>query len=290
MLGRTGPRNRQPAAEDPEIADKCLLVIEPEYTSVLKMTAREGNTLSPVLRSAWDTGDLSTITKNNPAKATGAHISIIGHITKRELLRYFNDTEAGNGFGNRILWVCVERSNILPEGGGTPNLDPLVKGLHTALEQGRTIGRLERDALARQLWAEVYPELSEGKPGLFGAVTARAETQVLRLSLLHAVLDGADAIGVAHLKAALAIWKYCEASARYIFGDATGDPIADQILRVLRTAGELTRTNINNLSNRNVPAARIEHALKTLEAAGLAWCEMRPPADGNGRPSEVWHG
>ena len=36
---------------------------------------------------AFDTGDLRVMTKNSPAKATSSHISVIGHITKEELLR-----------------------------------------------------------------------------------------------------------------------------------------------------------------------------------------------------------
>jgi len=274
--------------EDVGVADKRLLILESEFASVLKVMAREGNTLSPVLRSAWDTGDMRTLTKNSPARATGAHVSILGHITQGELLRYLNDTEAGNGFANRFLWFCTQRARMLPEGGGNPDYSPLVHRLHGALEHGRKTGRLERDVQARRLWAEVYPELSEGKPGLLGAVIARAEAQVLRLSLLYSVLDGADVILPAHLKAALAVWEYCEASARYIFGDATGDPIADQILRALRTSGELTRTSISGLLGRNVAAARIEHALRTLEKANVARSLMRPPSEAGGRPAEVW--
>ncbi len=97
--------------------DNRLLIVEGEFSSTLKVLNREGNTLSPVVRNAWDSGDLNTLVKNNPAKATGAHISIIGHITKQELLKHLDETEAANGFGNRFLWVYVDRSKILPEGG-----------------------------------------------------------------------------------------------------------------------------------------------------------------------------
>ena len=34
--------------------------------------------------------------------ATGGQISIIGHVTKDELLRYLSDTEAGNGFAGGL--------------------------------------------------------------------------------------------------------------------------------------------------------------------------------------------
>lgn len=104
--------------DDPGILDKRLLVMESEFVSVLKSATREGNILSPTIRQAWDTGNLSTLTKNNPVKATGAHIGIVGHITEMELRRYLSETEVFNGFGNRFIWICVKRSKVLPEGGG----------------------------------------------------------------------------------------------------------------------------------------------------------------------------
>lgn len=271
---------------DDGMTDKRLLVFESEFSSPLKVMAREGNTLSPTLRTAWDSGNLRTLTKNSPAKATGAHISLLGHITKQELLRYLNDTEEGNGFANRFLWVCVKRSKVLPEGGGSPDYASIVPRLHSAIENARKIDELKRDEEAKQLWARVYPELSEGKPGLFGAVTARAEAQVLRLSVLYAALDGASEIRPPHLLAALAVWDYCEASARYIFGDALGDPAADRIQDALRQSpAGMTRTNIYQLFSKHTPAARIEQALRLLQSSGRVRRESR---DTEGRPVEIW--
>src|SRR6266542_1438798 len=74
---------------DPGIQDKRLLLYEPEFANVLKQTERQGNTASVVLRQAWDgTKTLRTLTKNSPACATAAHISLVGHITQQELQRY----------------------------------------------------------------------------------------------------------------------------------------------------------------------------------------------------------
>ena len=39
---------------DPGAADKRLLVLEPEFASVLKAASREISTLSPTLRNGWD--------------------------------------------------------------------------------------------------------------------------------------------------------------------------------------------------------------------------------------------
>ena len=271
---------------DEGITDKRLLVCEAEFSAPLRVMAREGNTLSATIRQAWDSGVLRILTKNSPAKATGAHISILGHVTKAELLRYLNDIEAGNGFANRFLWVCVKRARVLPEGGGCPSYQEIVPKLKTTIDRARNIGELKRDAKARGLWAEIYPELSEGKPGLLGAVTARAEAQVLRLSVIYAVLDGAGEIRPAHLMAALAVWDYCEASARYIFGDALGDSVADRIQGALRQSPEgLSRTNIYQLFSKHTSAARIEQALGLLQTTGRVRYEVRKT---EGRPVEVW--
>ena len=92
---------RDPQDGDPGTADKRLLVLEPEFASVLKAASREISTLSPTLRSAWDARPLQLLTKTAPVRATGAHISLIGHITVQELRRHATSIEIANGFLNR---------------------------------------------------------------------------------------------------------------------------------------------------------------------------------------------
>jgi DNA replicative helicase MCM subunit Mcm2 (Cdc46/Mcm family) len=145
---------------------------------------------------------------------------------------------------------------------------------------------LQRDEAARQVWREVYGALSEGKLGLLGSVTSRAEAQVVRLSLLYALLDCSPFIRREHLHAALAVWDYCENSARYIFGDALGYPDADRILQELRANSVgLTRTEISGLFRRNRTQEEIANALARLEERGLAMRTVRPTS---GRPEELW--
>ena len=68
-------------------------------------------------------------------------------------------------------------------------------------------------------------------------ITARAEAQLLRLSVLYAVLDGTNVVDVEHLDAAWALWSYCEQSAFYIWGDASGDPDVDRLVAAVAAAG-----------------------------------------------------
>jgi DNA replicative helicase MCM subunit Mcm2 (Cdc46/Mcm family) len=72
---------------------------------------------------------------------------------------------------------------------------------------------MKRDDEAKAIWREVYPDLSEGKLGMFGAMTARLDAIAVRLSMIYALLDCSPLVRAAHLKAALAIVKYCEDSA-----------------------------------------------------------------------------
>jgi hypothetical protein len=276
---------------DDGVKDKRLMAIEPEFARVLQTAERESNTLSAIIRQAWDTGNLRIMTKNQAAHSTEAHISVIGHITGEELRRLLTNTAAGNGFANRFLWVCARRSKVLPEGGAlnTVNFAPSVAKLQTAADFARGIETMQRDDEARAIWSGVYAELSEGKPGLLGAVTSRAESQTMRIACVYAVLDCSDEIRAVHLNAALAVWNYCHDSARFVFGDSLGDPTADEILRELHThLGGMTRTEIRELFHRNRSSGEIERALGVLQEQGLARMQREREQEEHKKPTERW--
>jgi hypothetical protein len=277
---------------DAGVDDKRLLVVESEFARVLAVIKRDGNTLSPVLRDAWDRGALGILTKNSPARATGAHISIVAHITAEELRRDLDSTTIANGFSNRFLIACVRRTRLLPFGGAldTHIVLSLADQIHFAIEAARDLSCLAFDPSAAALWESVYRDLSEGRPGLFGAATARGDAQVVRLATLYAALDRALIIAPAHLDAALALWRYCSDSVRYLFGDALGDPVADEILRELRLCfpDGMTRTDISNLFDRNRSSDRLGAALGLLSKHGLVRWKAKG-GNGSGRPTVVWY-
>ena len=274
---------------DAGVADKRLMVLESEFANVLRVMGREGNTLSRVIRDGWDRGNLAVMTKNSPAVATGAHVSIVGHITGDELRRYLDRTEAANGFANRFLYLCVRRARLLPHGGDLDEsaLRPLAQRLAVAIGEARQIGRVRMDVATRDAWERVYPELSEGRPGLVGSITGRAESQVIRLATLYALIDGTDTMSLHHLKAALALWTYAEDSARYVFGDSRGDPLADALAQALHDAGDdgMTRTAISGHLKRHADAGRIDAALSVLSASGAV---TKRKVQTGGRDAEVW--
>lgn len=291
-------RDHDPEAHEEESApppapeDKRLLVMEPEWARVLRALDREGNTLSAIIRQCYDSGALRVLTKRSPAVATDVHVSIIAHVTADEFRKCFRDTEAANGFGNRFLLACVKRSKLLPFGGSlrADDMLPIRAALDDVLQ---FVERLDPDdaevtlgPAARDLWASVYPDLSEGKPGIVGALTARAEAHALRIAALYAVLDQTLVVGRNHLEAALEVVRYAEDSTRYVFGDASGDDVADAIMAALlvRPNG-MTRTELRGYFGRNRSGDEIGRALDMLARGGSAKVVTVATA---GRSAERW--
>ena len=55
----------------------------------------------------------------------------------------------------------------------------MIAEVSDALAFAKTVEEIRRDAEARKIWHAVYEELSEGKPGLLGAIKGAAEYEKL---------------------------------------------------------------------------------------------------------------
>jgi hypothetical protein len=280
---------------DPGVADKRLFIRQSEFYGALQNMKRTGNNLSAMLRDSWDRGELNCMTRNNPLHASNAHISIVANITAEELRRSLTD-EIDNGFANRFLWCCSRRSKFLPSGGRLFELDlaEFVARLSLVVDSARGDFRMCRDREADEVWGRdnsntgMYAELNRDRPGLFGVVTARAAPQVLRLALIFALLDSRDQIGASHLFAAREVWRYCEESAKYTFGEALENSTANEILCALRRAQcSLTRNQILAVFHRHKSGTEIDKALHVLLTNNLAH-PVPSVGSGRGRPPELW--
>jgi hypothetical protein len=252
---------------DAGVPDKRLMIKQSEFSAVLKVASRDGNTLTDLVREAFDGGDLHLSTRNNPLRATAPHISLIGHITNHELCRLLTETDQANGFCNRILFCYAYRSRLLPF---SPKPDPsaeqrMASCLRAAIQFAEKPQQLTFSKDATQAWELVYPVLSQDRLGLTGAMCARAEALTLRLSMIYAILDCSSAIELPHLLAGLAVWSYSERTVNSIFADRLGDDVADAIMDALRQNPDgLTRTEISAALGRHVRAERIAVALNVL--------------------------
>ncbi|MFZ3333965.1 MAG: hypothetical protein WA197_25265 [Candidatus Acidiferrales bacterium] len=244
-----------------------FLALLPEFASLLTVMKREGNTLSSILREAWDCRRLRVLTRKEPLDVDGVNLSIIAHVTPEELLNNLTATDRCNGFANRFLILLVRRSKFLPEGGSEVNLSPIVTRLHAAVEAAKGRGLIARDSAARSLWANEYERITRTRDGIRGALCGRAEAHVLRLSLLYALLDSANAIRPEHLTAALSFWEFCERSIEHLFGGVTGDVDGQRILNAL-TDGPMAITDMYRLFGNHREREWIQAKMASLVRSG----------------------
>ena len=274
LAGREGP-------------ERHVLVMEPEFARLLRVSARSA-TLSALLREAWDGGVLATLTRKAPLRVTNASVSIVGHVTGEELRRRLDQTEIANGLANRFLFVWVERSKRLPNGGRLPldELETLGVRVRDAIHDARNLGTLTRSAEAGQRWSAIYHGLDDDVDGVVGSLTARAEAQMLRLSVVYALLGGSSTIEVAHLDAAEAVWQHCETTINRVFARKEPDWVLPRLLAGLKDAGPagLDGSAQRDLFHRHLPGVRLAAARAERDARGLAQTHA---IDTGGRPRIV---
>jgi len=177
---------------DQQLATKNVLCFESELARVLQAGRREGSTLMSVIRDAWDRGKLRVMTRTDPLQATGVHVAILAHITRAELAKDLDVVSIQNGVANRFIWVAVRRSRLLPHARGSfgVDFDEWDRRFRAAIEFGRKARRLEWDTDAAKRWEQIYQVLAEEDgEGRLASVLARAEAQVLRLTVAYSLLD-----------------------------------------------------------------------------------------------------
>ena len=247
------------------------LVMESEFGRLLTVMAREGSTLSPVVRDAWDGVPMGRILAREQSVVHGHHVGVVAHVTPVELRQKLTGTDAANGFGNRFIWLAVRRTRLVPfPVSPVERLDQaLLAAVGAAIAEAQAPGEVPWSPDARDAWEDLYLELSLRRPhGLLAAMTARTEAQVVRLALVYALLDRSPVIGVPHLRAARALWDYAERSVRHVLGDSTGDRHADA-LRLQLADGPLQWEDAKRaLGVRS--AAELESAVALLESLGIA--------------------
>ena len=271
---------------EPGEEGRRALVVEEEFARLLTVARRQGSTVSHVIRQAWDGSNLHTLTAK-PRTARDAHISIIGHVTEEELLRRLPQVDIFNGFANRFIWVCVDRSKILPTGGcfSEGSIATLGRALRERLDAARQVGIMRRSPGAEEYWGDLYRRLTnDDPPGILGAAVARAEPQVLRLSLVYALVDGSSMIEEVHLSAAEAVWAYSRQSAARLFSGANEDPMMDRLVVALDDAGRdgLDRQAQHRVLGNHTNAQDLARVRAALISSGRA-AENAIPTGGRAR-------
>jgi hypothetical protein len=168
---------------------------------------------------------------------------------------------------------------------------------HYAFETGQVWQRhaLSLTPAAGALWRdELYGALDAGaRGGTASALTVRFPAHAKRLALMYALGDGAAAIGVEHLRAAVAVLAYCEASMQCVFGTDYPNAITQRVADVIREGqGALvSRALVWKTLGHRVNAAHIDAAITTLYEAGAVRVMRGAPAPNGVRPwLYAWQG
>jgi hypothetical protein len=99
---------------------------------------------------------------------------------------------------------------------------------------------------------------------------ARAEAQLVRLSLIYPLMDGSGVVDVAHLESAWEVWRFCRRSAQHIFVGGHGRSRVDRIAAVLGGGTDLDREQLDRMFHGQRSTADLrERAIATRVAVEI---------------------
>jgi hypothetical protein len=278
--------------EDPGVADKRRVFLEPELASVLMQGHRDANPLLCYVRQLADGDSKIHSLKTEAITVTDAHVGIIGHCTPADLKDYLTSTDKKNGTAGRFLWHYGVRSKRLLEGGDVGSvldfLEPDLAKLRNAITTARTFERMRLAPGISDRWKKIYADLDDNHPpGPIGDLFVRAPTYIIRAAMIFALMDAKRLIEVPHLEAAQALWKHSERTLRYLF-PADVDVEAERLLAALGAApaGLSKRQIIHDVFKKNVGVATLDALLLDLLASRSI--TAKKVHSGRGRPATIY--
>jgi hypothetical protein len=235
------------------------LVFEEEYASLLASRGREGSTLDPKMRAAFDGGPLSNRKAGETKVVSPPYwLPALIAITPMELRHRLEPGALRSGSANRWLYLPVIRRESVPT-----NAEPAFTGdqrlaLREARQKaidarGRVLGVAPGVVARLAEYADFLPGASSG---LAQDLSRRLSVIAFRVSLVHALAERAAGVTLGHLDRALALTEYSRRGIAWVFGETIGNRDAELLLRhlqqtkVLRTraiAREIIRDPIRRM-------------------------------------------
>jgi hypothetical protein len=281
--------------------EPCVgLVFEEEYASLLASRGRDGSTLDPKMRQAFDGGPLSNRKAGESKTVVPPYWlpALIG-ITPVELRARLEPGALQSGSANRWLYLPVIRRDVIPlntaPAFSKDNRDRLLKARAAAAEKPAT---LNVDPAVTHTLAEYADFLPSVSVGVARDLTRRLAIIGFRVALVHALIERAGSVTSSHLARALALTEYARRGIAWVFGDTIGNPDANLLLRHLHATGGLTRTAISREIIRDPirRQAAIDELLRlgkarivTLQTAGRGRLELQP-VENEGAFRTYFHG
>ena len=210
--------------DDPGVANKRLFINMDEFGSVLAVIMRPGSTLSSTLRTMWDCSRTELINKNSPVRCKEPYVTMSASITPGELTgRLFDKRDAAssadNGFGNRLLYLGVERDKLVAHPQSTPGLeammDEIAANIFRMYESLKPVGGFLSTPIAFSPPAHARYEREYKRIANLAAAGPNAAKLIERLPVycrklaaILAVINGEHEISEGALEAAIAWIEY----------------------------------------------------------------------------------
>jgi hypothetical protein len=214
----------------PGVDDKRLCIREDEAASIFVLAGKTEGRADIVIRDGWDGSPCRNIVKgqnqiglSNSAVCMEPHISISADTTASELIRKMPDGSEENGFGNRFLYCYVQRLQKCPMGSPPMDWSQEIVYLHEVMAFAREQRYMPLSRSASRMFKSLYMDSSLEISGLAGKMTDRAIPHIRRIAMILALVDKSAVVESCHVKAARALWDYCQESAEYIFSGSTKD-------------------------------------------------------------------
>ena len=266
----------------PGIDDKRLLINYDEMLVMITKGKREGCSLIPTIRQAWDCRKLQPGSKNTAAKVNHPRVSILAGTTPTDLRKHFPPEWLEDGTANRFLWILIRVMPPQPDGGPTAveHCPDQIKQLQEVFDRfsGQvTPIQMQCTQAFIDRWREIYVNLK--KRGAY-KISHRTEAHVLRAAETLALCDNHTEMDLPHLNAAVAYCNYSSECARAIFYPQKISEEAQQIIEFLRDRGAAgaTRSEIfRRVFQGHVKAKDLINCLKETLQEGYTRCEGKRP-------------
>ncbi len=222
------------AIKDEGALSKIVLFLETEFSRLLKAGKRDGSTVTEIYRNAWDGVPLEINTSQRSIRSTDYCVSLIAHITPKELKSLVSDIDSSNGYLNRFMFCFIT--------GGVPKPFPesfdrieftFTKELVALFNFINAIESAEIVLAdnAKELYLEIYNEFYYRPEDKITELLSRNTQHLLKMAMLYAIIDQSQEIKIGHLKASKALIDYSSASIQELFGK---DSITKKEAKVLR--------------------------------------------------------
>lgn len=259
------------------------VVFEEEYATLLAARSREGSTLDPKMRAAFDGSILSNRRSGDSKTVVPPYwlVALIA-ITPGELRDRLEAGAMTSGSANRWLYLPVVRREIVPTNTEPRFSDGNVARLTAARRVALGAGHpLNVQPAAVRVLAEYADWLPTVAYGLARDLVRRLGVIAFRVALTHALVEQSEEVSLGHLRRGIAITEYARRGIAWVFGSTIGNRDADLLYRHLVAAGRLRKHSITREIIRD--PIRQQAAIDELTRLSLAHIEVMHP-EGGGRP------